>query len=416
MSALRAAMAEFSALERELAEERHLNSELSRRIEAAARRAEQEEARVRTLLDSLRQLHRALYSGTTAEHILRASLDVTQAERGYFVSQQGDGLVVRAVVGGGSGAGGSPTPFVETVVRRVLETGEPLRWRAGEPPAGVAAPDDESAGAGIAVPVSTLGTPSGVIVALDEDGEFGDAELQSLLAVGAQAGVASENARLRDEIQRGYVATIAVLADAVQAKDPYTHGHCEQVSRYARAAGRRLGLAEDALRVTCYAALLHDVGKIGVSDGVLNKPGPLLAEERKLVEAHVRIGHDLINSIPALQEIAAAILYHHEWFDGTGYPEGLAGERIPMPSRIVAAVDAYCAMIDLRSYKEPYSREHARAELERCAGTQFDPTVVVAVLAAIDEVDREMAGGTPWDASCEMFTPPLASGTPLPVS
>jgi putative nucleotidyltransferase with HDIG domain len=201
---------------------------------------------------------------------------------------------------------------------------------------------------------------------------------------------------LPDDERRAYVATIAILADAVQAKDPYTHGHCEQVSHYARVAAERLGLSETDLRVTCYAALLHDVGKIGVSERVLNKPGPLLPEERKLVEAHVRIGHDLLHGVPALREVASAVLYHHERYDGGGYPDGLAGEHIPMASRIVAVVDAYCAMIDARIYKEAYPPEIARAELIRCAGSQFDPRVVEAVLRAIDEVDAETDGaGSP---------------------
>jgi HD-GYP domain-containing protein (c-di-GMP phosphodiesterase class II) len=195
---------------------------------------------------------------------------------------------------------------------------------------------------------------------------------------------------VHDEERRAYVATIACLADAVQAKDPYTHGHCERVSVYARAAAERLGLSDNELRVTCYAALLHDVGKIGVSDGVLNKPGPLLPEERKLVEAHVRIGHDLLSGVPALREVASAVLYHHERYDGNGYPEGLAGDGIPMASRIVAVIDAYCAMLDERSYKQAYPPERARAELIRCSGSQFDPRIVPAVLSAIDEVDAEV--------------------------
>jgi HD-GYP domain-containing protein (c-di-GMP phosphodiesterase class II) len=184
-----------------------------------------------------------------------------------------------------------------------------------------------------------------------------------------------------------------VLADTVVAKDPYIHGHCQQVSRYARRAAEYLGLCDPDKRVTCYSALLHDVGKIGVSDGVLNKPGPLMAEERKLVEAHVRIGHDILNNIPALRDVASAVLYHHEWFDGSGYPDGLSGEQIPIASRIVCAVDAYCAMLDKRSYKESLTPEFARAELERCAGTQFDPDVVTAVLAAITDVDQAVARG-----------------------
>lgn len=105
------------------------------------------------------------------------------------------------------------------------------------------------------------------------------------------------------------------------------------------------------------------------------------------MESHVRIGHDLLNGVPALRDVASAVLYHHERYDGHGYPDGLAGERIPMASRIVAVVDAYCAMLDARSYKEAYPPERARAELIRCSGSQFDPQVVQAVLRAIDEVD-----------------------------
>jgi HD-GYP domain-containing protein (c-di-GMP phosphodiesterase class II) len=132
---------------------------------------------------------------------------------------------------------------------------------------------------------------------------------------------------------------------------------------------------------------------------VLNKPGPLIAEERKLVEAHVRIGHDLIVGIPALRDVASAVLYHHEWWDGSGYPEGRAGEDIPIAARIVSVVDAYCAMLDKRSYKEAVSPELARAELQRCAGTQFDPRVVDVVLRAIDAVSvAEADGGTSADA------------------
>jgi HD-GYP domain-containing protein (c-di-GMP phosphodiesterase class II) len=136
--------------------------------------------------------------------------------------------------------------------------------------------------------------------------------------------------------------------------------------------------------VVCYAALLHDVGKIGISDGVLNKPGPLLPEERELMRAHVRIGHDLLRSVPGMEQVADVILHHHEWYDGSGYPDGMRGEDIPVGSRVVAVVDAYSAMVTRRSYKEAYTEEHARNELRRFAGTQFDPAVVDAFLRVLD--------------------------------
>ena len=187
--------------------------------------------------------------------------------------------------------------------------------------------------------------------------------------------------------ERAQAAIIALLAKCVEQQDPYTRDHGEQVSQYARLAAERLALTEVEMHVAICAALLHDVGKVGVRQSVLNKPGPLLPDERAHVETHVRVGYEMLNEIPALEHVAEAVLHHHERFDGTGYPAGLAGEQIPVASRIVAVVDAYCAMLDRRSYKEAYSVARARTELLRCSGTQFDPVIVRAVLAAIREID-----------------------------
>lgn len=185
------------------------------------------------------------------------------------------------------------------------------------------------------------------------------------------------------------LATVELLADTIEAADPYMRGHCRQVVRFARETARRLGLDDATVRTTCYAALLHDIGKVGVSAEILNKPGALLQEERALVQAHVRIGYDLLRTVPALEAVAVAVLHHHEWYDGAGYPHGLAGEAIPLPARIVAVADAYATMRDRRAYKDAQSGADARAELRRCAGTQFDPAVVDAMLEAIDALDGE---------------------------
>lgn len=195
------------------------------------------------------------------------------------------------------------------------------------------------------------------------------------------------SAELNEYRDRAQAAIIALLAKCVEQQDPYTRDHGEQVSQYARLAAERLALTDVEKHVATCAALLHDVGKVGVRQSVLNKPGPLLPDERVHVETHVRIGYEMLNEIPELEHVAEAVLYHHERFDGSGYPDGLAGEQIPVASRIVAVVDAYCAMLDRRSYKEAYSVARARAELLRCSGTQFDPVIVRAVLAAIREID-----------------------------
>jgi putative nucleotidyltransferase with HDIG domain len=238
-----------------------------------------------------------------------------------------------------------------------------------------------------------------VLVGDRQGGGFDPDDVAMLLSVGHQAGVAVENRRLEEALQRAYVSTVSILADAVEAKDPYTHGHCEMASRYGRLVAEKLGLSAQEQALVCYSALLHDVGKIGVSDGVLNKPGPLLPEEMELMRAHVRVGHDLLSNVPVLERVADVVLHHHERYDGGGYPDGLRGDEIPLAARIVAVVDAYCAMITRRSYKEAFTEEYAREEVRRCAGTQFDPQVVDAFLSVIDSPRADDPDDDPW-AEC----------------
>src|SRR5919199_4718159 len=153
--------------------------------------------------------------------------------------------------------------------------------------------------------------------------------------------------------------------------------------RLATLVAERLGLSEYDRSVVYYAALLHDIGNVGVSDGVLNKPGPLMEAERELIRAHAQIGHDLLRQVPIFGDVAHAIRHHHERYDGQGYPDALEGESIPVAARIVGVVSAYCAMLAARSYRPALSPEDACLELRRGAGTQFDAAVVDALLASL---------------------------------
>jgi putative nucleotidyltransferase with HDIG domain len=144
-----------------------------------------------------------------------------------------------------------------------------------------------------------------------------------LLAIGSHAGIALENHRLHCQLAESYLSTIAVLADAIEAKDPYTRGHCESVASIAVNVAQKLGWQDDALEHIRYAALLHDIGKIGIPDGILLKPGRLLPEEYQVIQRHTAIGSDLVSRVPSLEPIAATILHHHERIDGSGYPDGL---------------------------------------------------------------------------------------------
>ena len=210
------------------------------------------------------------------------------------------------------------------------------------------------------------------------------------MSVGQNAGVAVHNQQLQAELMRAYFSVVGVLADAMEVKDPYTKGHCETVARWSRLTAAKLAEGDEKLRsVCCYGGLLHDVGKIGVSDGVLNKPGRLTPEEWSLMQSHVRIGRDLLAKVPELDGVVDVILHHHERWDGGGYPDGLRAEAIPLASRVVGVVDAYSAMISKRSYKDSMSSAEARAELTKCRGTHFDPAVVDAFLAVLDDPEPQ---------------------------
>lgn len=375
--------------------------------------AERSRKRAECLERSLRQIHGAMFAGDVYHLILQACLTITEATRGVYVTARrpGERLRVRAAVGVNVDSS-NPSPFLAAICRDVLNGGDTMICNPAETHPQLPAPGpDERFRNFMAAPVMLMADLDGVIIAADRaEGEFDRHDADSLLSVGDQAAVAVRNRRLEKELQHAYLSTVSMLADAVEAKDPYTHGHCEMASRYARLVGERLGLPAYEQAVVCYSALLHDVGKIAVSDGVLNKPGPLLPEERDLMRAHVRVGHDLLLAVPALGPVADIVLHHHEWYDGRGYPDGLRGEQIPMAARIVAAVDAYCAMVSRRSYKEAYTEAHARAELVAGAGTQFDPRVVEALLAVLDD-PRGVDQDDDYDAECGLLPEFLSLST-----
>ncbi|AQT74332.1 HD-GYP domain-containing protein [Streptomyces sp. fd1-xmd] len=178
-------------------------------------------------------------------------------------------------------------------------------------------------------------------------------------------------------------ATIRALVQAVDIKDRYTRGHSERVGQASTMIARELGMAEDRLEVVRIAGILHDVGKIGVPTRLLRKDGPLTPQERRTIELHPEYGHEMVRGIGFLGEARSAILHHHERVDGTGYPYGLTGEQIPVLARVVAVADAFDAMTSTRSYSRARPVPTALAELERCAGAQFDPVMVRALTRAI---------------------------------
>jgi putative two-component system response regulator len=197
---------------------------------------------------------------------------------------------------------------------------------------------------------------------------------------GLEARVA-EQARQLEEL---FMDGLLTIANAVEARDAYTGGHLERVTVYAVATGAALGLDDDALQELVVCGLLHDIGKIGVPDDILRKPAGLTEEEAEVMRRHPLIGAAIVERSTFLRSAARGVLHHHERWDGGGYPFGLAGEEISLPGRILAVVDAFDAMVTTRPYRGERARDEARAELERCAGAQFDPQVVAAFASTLD--------------------------------
>ena len=200
-----------------------------------------------------------------------------------------------------------------------------------------------------------------------------------------------EERRRRDELDRSYVQTVRVLALALDARDPYTGGHVDRVARYAVALGRALGWSDETLRDLEVSALLHDIGKIGVPDAVLRKKEALDDDEWTLMRQHPVLGASMLAGLTALQSALPGILHHHERYDGRGYPDGLSGDAIPAPARVVAIADAFDAMLTTRPYRVGLSLSFAIGELRRCAGPQFDPRYTGAFLELVEQGLLEIA-------------------------
>ncbi|MCL2389827.1 MAG: GAF domain-containing protein [Endomicrobia bacterium] len=230
----------------------------------------------------------------------------------------------------------------------------------------------------ISVPLRVKNRVVGVlnINAPREIKSFEDRDVRLLTILADQAAMTLENIELYNNLQNFYFEMIQTLARAIDAKDSYTFDHADRARRYAKLIAERMHLPQAIVRHVEYAALMHDIGKIGIEDTILRKPGKLTPDEIEIIKKHPVIGNKIISPVTFLSPVAPMVLYHQEWYDGNGYPEGLRGEEIPLGSRIVAAIDAYDAMTSDRPYRKALPKEYAISELVRGAGTQFDPNVV----------------------------------------
>ncbi len=244
-----------------------------------------------------------------------------------------------------------------------------------------------------AAPIVDGGRISGWLVALNHAGaagdelcQFGSAELRLLETAGTMLGIHSSNAGLFYRQADLFDASVRALISAIDAKDQYTHGHSERVARVSVILGEQLALSKDECRTLYLGGLLHDIGKIGIDDRVLNKPGKLTPEEFDHIKQHPRLGYEILRGVRQLEKILPIVLQHHEAWDGSGYPDGLRGDETPLLARVVAVADSFDAMSSDRPYRPGMPEAKLEAILREGAGKQWDATVVDAFFAARDEI------------------------------
>ncbi len=251
-------------------------------------------------------------------------------------------------------------------------------------------------------PLMAKGKVIGILILIRSEGQispFTTGQLHSLSIIASKAASAIENSRLYEELKESYMQTLTALANAVEARDIYTRGHTERVCYMALSLCRELGWNEEKLWEVKMGGILHDIGKIGVPDAILNKAEALTQEEFKIMKQHPICGAKILEGISFLSPAVPYVLYHHERFDGKGYPFGLRNERIPIQGRLMAVVDTFDAMTSDRPYRKAKSFKMALKEIRKCAGTQFDPHIADLFLNAwekglIDKRDLKIKKGS----------------------
>lgn len=268
--------------------------------------------------------------------------------------------------------------------RRSVDDGDGTAARAAR--SGEAVVDGPATGSELATPVRIDGEPWGVLeLGRSDRSHFNFDDLLYAETIAASIGAALHRSELYTELEGTFMRTLAVLSDALEAKDSYIAAHAREVAELAVRVGRSLGMGPDELRRLSYAALLHDIGKIAVRTEILQKPGPLDPDEYEEMKAHTVVGAEMLERIPYFAGVHPLVRSSRERWDGHGYPEGLAGEEIPLGARVICACDAFHAMTSDRPYRQAMDHGSAIEELRRSAGSHFDPAVIDALIELLVE-------------------------------
>ena len=356
--------------------------------------------RVQRHLSMLHQVSEVLATARDVDGLANAALgailDVTGADRAAFVLRRQDPATGGAEVAAAKGRGANAERLTvsRTLVADVLEKGVSTfaydavtdeRFSSG---ASVASQQVRSV---MCVPLRTTDDILGALYvdSVSAPGKFSEPDLELLAALGNQAGVALHRVRLMGELERLLLDTIRAIAATIDAKDGYTHRHSERVAALSQRIAVEMGMSADERQTAQLAALLHDVGKIAVPDSILNKPGRLTPEEFDEMKKHPLHGARILSNIqsPAVAAVMPGVLYHHEKWDGSGYPEGLAGEAIPLLGRLLGVADFFDAVSSTRAYRAAMSKAEAIALVRAESGRHFDPRIVDAVVRLYERGD-----------------------------
>lgn len=345
--------------------------------------------RLRSALNTIYRVSNLVMSEENLDLIINTVMDVVmdviQPERAYLLlwNDQRDDIDIGCVRGskdvGEIGEAIGSGPSRDVVMQAISDSLALICEDAQLDPRFSGSDSVQSQGirSAMCVPVRSAAHQIGAIYVdhLSAKREFKEHELELLAAVGRQAGLAIERTRVYEDMESLFYSCVRALVTAIEAKDAYTFGHSERVASFATAIAAEMDIDEATLNAVRLGALLHDVGKIGVPETILAKPARLTDEEFEIIRSHPSRGADILGHIQNIPDVVAAVRWHHEKWNGFGYPDGLAAHDIPVTARIVSVADAFDAMTSHRSYRRNMSANEAVNELLRCAGDQFNPEI-----------------------------------------
>jgi putative nucleotidyltransferase with HDIG domain len=349
-----------------------------------------------TLYEMSRALGSTLELDTLLDSVLDSALRIFNVESGYIVLRDRETEHLELAVWRGAAQGRPDERALRSsMCEWVSREGRPLIYNPpGDGETGSGQIDTITGStAALCVPlVSSEGIIGAVTVGSREpDFRFTSDDVRLLSTIANHATIAVGNIELFSSLQDAYIATVRALAAAVDAKDPYTRGHSDRVAEYSMAIAAKLDLNAEQRTALEMAAYLHDIGKIGIREEILLKPGKLDDDQMAQMRHHPLIGANILRPVAFPWAIAPVVRHHHEHWDGKGYPAGLRGEEIPLLARILSVADSYEAMTSDRPYRHGRSAEEGITELKRCSGTQFDPRVVDAFVDVLKEEERDRA-------------------------